>query len=158
MTARQLIVPLILPLTIILFGSITKWWYVLPVDAPDTLMVGFPLPFVCNGWHTSMSLQIFTGAFIIDFFVYFLICFLLVFFINRYVIKIKMFPVVPKILWGFSIIIITFNIWMVSVAEPIITIKRDWTMKVIATGFKLTWTYQETNTLLKLNADRKLNQ
>ena len=89
MTMKQLTWRLILPLTIISFGVFTKWWYVLPVDAPDTMMAGFPLAFVCDGWHTSMSLQIFAFELMFDFLIYFSFWFLLIIFINRYLLRIK---------------------------------------------------------------------
>src|SRR3982750_2694356 len=101
MTLKQLIWRLIFPLTVILFGTVTKWWYVLPVDAPDTMMVGFPLAFISDGWHTSMSLQIFAFEFLVDFFVYSLVCFLLVFFVNRYLTKIKISKWATGLLWTF---------------------------------------------------------
>ena len=83
MIIKQLTWRLILPLTIISFGTFTKWWYVLPGDAPDTMMVGFPLAFAGDGWFTSMSLQIFLIEFIVDFIIYFLFWFLIVLLIRR---------------------------------------------------------------------------
>lgn len=54
---KQLTLKLIIPLTVISFAIFTKWWYALPADAPDTMFHGFPFPFVCEGWHSSMTLQ-----------------------------------------------------------------------------------------------------
>ena len=79
---KQLTLKLIIPLSVISFATLTKWWYALPVDAPGTYLTGFPFPFVCNGWHTSMSLQIFAIEFFVDFLTYFLIWFL-VFFLHQ---------------------------------------------------------------------------
>lgn len=67
---KQLTWKLVLPLTIISFGTVTKWWDVKVDDYSET-MIGFPFPFVCVGWHTSLSLQIFVLEFIADVFVYF---------------------------------------------------------------------------------------
>jgi hypothetical protein len=67
-TVKNLTWKLMLPLTLMSFATFTKWWYVLPVAARDTMMTGFPLPFVCEGWHTSMSLQIFMAEFLINLF------------------------------------------------------------------------------------------
>jgi hypothetical protein len=80
---------MVLPLTVISFGTITKWWYALPVDAPDTMFTGFPFAYACPGWHTSMSLQIFVTEFIIDFLTYFLLWFVLIFCIDHFVTKVK---------------------------------------------------------------------
>ena len=64
-------VTLILPLSIISLTIFTKWWYILPVDAPDSMMYGFPIPYSCNGWHTSLSYQIFIFEFIVDLLIHF---------------------------------------------------------------------------------------
>ena len=83
MTIKQLTWRLTLPLTIISFGLFTKWWYVLPVDAPDTMMAGFPFAFVGDGWFTSMSVQIFLIELCADFIIYFLFWLVIVFFAKR---------------------------------------------------------------------------
>ena len=143
MTIKQLIWRLIFPLTIVLFGTITKWWYVFPVDAPDTMMVGFPIAFVSDGWHTSISLQIFVTEMLIDFTVYFTICFLLVFFVAHFLTKIKVPKLVTGLLWIFSTLIIVIAIWIASFPEQIIQTRRNWDMKVITTGYKFTWPHQD---------------
>jgi hypothetical protein len=56
---KELIYKRIIPLTIISFLLVTKWWYVLPIDSPHSIMIGFPLAYSCKGWHTSMSEQYF---------------------------------------------------------------------------------------------------
>jgi hypothetical protein len=130
---------LIVPLTIILFGTITKWWYVLPVDAPDTMMVGFPLAFAADGWHTSMSLQIFVLEFLFDFIIYFLFCYLLVFFVHRYMTKIKVSNWLTGLLWSFSTIIFVIAIVIASFPEQMFKLKRDWDKQVMVTGFEFIW-------------------
>jgi len=134
---------LVLPLSILSFATFTKWWYVLPVDAPDTMMSGFPLPFVCEGWHTSLSLQIFLAEFFIDLLTYFSICFLLIYLINRFVTRIK----IPKV---FAIILLTLSglisiaaIGVASERNNIIELKRPWDMEVMTTGYRFVWQFQE---------------
>jgi hypothetical protein len=68
---KKQIVQLTLALTSISMYSVTKWWYTLPVDGPDKLYWGFPLAFMGEGFHTSMSLQFFVLEFLADFLVYF---------------------------------------------------------------------------------------
>ncbi len=63
---------ILIPVTIISFAVFTKWWFTVPVDAPDTMYWGFPFAFVGEGWHTSMSLQIFVMELIADLIFYFL--------------------------------------------------------------------------------------
>jgi len=74
---KQLTWKLILPLTVISFATCNKWWYVFPVDAPDTMLTGFPFRYVGPDWHTSMSLQIFIMEFAIDILVYFTFWFMI---------------------------------------------------------------------------------
>jgi len=155
MTLKQLTWRLIFPLAIILFGTITKCWYVLPVDAPDTMMIGFPLAFVSNGWHTSMSLQIFVLEFLVDFIVYFSICFLVVFLVDRYLRKIKIPKLLTGFLWIFSTIIFALAIWIASFSEQIFKARRDWDMKIMTTGFKLTWIPQDRPDFLKYDPTQK---
>ena len=155
MKMKQVTWRLILPLTIISFGVFTKWWYVLPVDAPDTMMAGFPLAFVSDGWHTSMSLQIFLAEFTIDFLVYFLFWFLLIFFIDHYLTQIKIRKILTGILWTLSALIFTIAIIIASMPEQIIKIKRDWDMQVIMIGYKPTWKYQDRPDFAKHDPRKK---
>lgn len=155
MTTRQLIWRFILPMTIVSFGTITKWWYVLPVDAPDTIMVGFPLAFAADGWFTSMSLQIFILEFVIDFIVYLLFWFLVIFLIDRYLIRIKIPRIITGFLWILSTVIFSFAVWFSSFPEQYFKMKRDWDMKVLVTGYKLTWTFQDRPDFKKFDPGKK---
>ena len=139
MTIKQLTWRLILPLTIVSFGTFTKWWYVLPVDAPDTMMIGFPLAFASDGWHTSMSLQIFVLEFVFDFLIYFLFWLLCIFLIDKYLRRIKIPQILTGLLWTLSTIIFAVAVFIASFPEQIFEIKRDWDRQVMVTGFKLTW-------------------
>jgi hypothetical protein len=154
MTTRQLIWRFILPLTIVSFGTITKWWYVLPADAPDTMMVGFPLAFAGDGWFTSMSLQIFVLELVFDFFTYFLFWFLLIVFINGWMVKIKNAKILTGILWILSTIIFVIVIWISSVQEQVFKMKRDWDMRIMVTGYKLTWTIRDRPDFAKFNPNK----
>src|SRR5678815_3945633 len=103
---KSLTLKIVVPLTIISFATFTKWWYTLPVDAPDTMFTGFPFPFVCDGWHTSLSLQIFVTEFIADLLTYFLFWFIVIFSVNRFVIKFKIHKAITIGLWTLSGLII----------------------------------------------------
>jgi hypothetical protein len=139
---NQLTWKLILPLTVISFATITKWWYAFPIDAPDTMYSGFPLPFIGDGWHTSMSLQIFILELFVDFLTYFLFWFLLVFCINKYLAQIKTYKVVTTVLWAISGIIILGTSYTASFPEHIFFLKRPYDMEIMETGYKCVW--QET--------------
>ena len=155
MTIKQLTWRLKLPLTVVSFGTFTKWWYVLVEDAPDTMMIGFPLPYACNGWHTSMSLQIFVLEFMVDFLIYFSFWFLLIVLIHRYLKRIKISKILSGILWVFSTIIFAFAIWISSFTELNLEFKREWEMGVIKSGFKPIWIHQERPVFTEDNQEMK---
>lgn len=132
---KQLIWKVVLPLTIISFFFWTKWWYVSVDDAPNILMFGFPLIYLGEGWHTSMSLQIFIIEFFIDFFVYFLFWMLIVFCVNNYLIKIKLPKLITVLLISISVLIVLFSLWIASMPEHIYKLKRDFEIdKIIDSG------------------------
>jgi len=56
---KKTLFTILLPIIITSMLIFTKWWYVLPVDGPDVLFWGFPFAFIGEGFHTSMSFQIF---------------------------------------------------------------------------------------------------
>lgn len=153
---KQLTFTLILPLTVISFGTITKWWYALPVDAPDTLYSGFPFPFVGDGWHTSMSLQIFVLELVADFFIYFLFWFVLVFSINKYWIKIKPFKIAIIGLWTISGIIILGATFMASFPENVFHFKRTYDMEIMESGYKFVWQNTERPDYYKYHPKKKI--
>ncbi len=136
---KNLTFKLVLPLTIISFALITKWWYALPVDAPDTLFTGFPFPFECEGWHTSLSLQIFVTEFILDFLIYFLFWFTLLFCVHRFCIKIHPQKMLPFVLWTLSGLIISVAILIASNSDHVFYLKRPFEMEVMQTGYKFNW-------------------
>lgn len=140
---KLLIFKLILPLTVISFATITKWWYALPVDAPDTLYSGFPFPFVGDGWYTSMSLQIFILELFVDFFIYFLFWFSVVFCVNKYLIKIRTYKIVTIGLWTISVLIILGASYIASFPEHTFHFKRPYEMEIMETGYKFFWQHTE---------------
>lgn len=155
MALKQLIWLLVFPLTIILFGTITKWWYVLPVDAPDTMMIGFPLAFTSDGWHTSMSCQIFLLEFVVDFFVYFSGCFLIGFLITRNLTRVSIPRWVTGLIWTVSTMIFSVAVFFASFPEHTSEIKRDWERQVLATGFKFIWTHQDRPDFTNYDTNKK---
>ncbi len=140
---KRLILNIVLPLTIITFSVFTKWWYVLPVDAPDTMMIGFPLVWLSDGWHTSGSLQIFVGELILDIAAYFLVLLFVFYAINRFFIEIK----VPKMITAFCYIIVGIICFVAisigSMEEHIYTANRDFEFEVLDTGYRFIWEDQD---------------
>ena len=139
---KKLIFKLVLPLTLISVGLFTKWWYVSPDNAPDIILWGFPLPFAGDGFQTSMSLQIFVMELIIDLLVFFCFWFLVVFSINRFIIKIRVKKIITILvlsLAGFFLTNAIFDAWW---PDNMIKIKRDWNMETMETGYKFIWQKQ----------------
>ena len=127
----KIILTLVFPLTIILFGTITKWRYVYVEDGPDDFLYGFPLTFICKGWHTSMSLQIFVSELLFDFFVYFIFTLTIVAFIDRFI--------KPIGLYGIAILILSFYGLVFSNPDNIYGIKKDFKYKKVRNGYKFVW-------------------
>jgi len=136
---KSYIAKCIIPLTIISFACFTKWWYTLPLDAPDTMFAGFPLPYVCEGWHTSMSLQIFISEFIIDLLVYFSFWYLLIFLINRYVGRITINKITSIGLWSITLLTIIGTSFIAFDTNNIYYVKRPFKIEIIETGYKFIW-------------------
>ncbi|MGB0862008.1 MAG: hypothetical protein ACPGXZ_03775 [Saprospiraceae bacterium] len=140
---KQLTWKAILPLTIISFFFVSKWWYVLPIDAPDTMMGGFPLIWVSDAWHTSLAYQIFVLELIANFLLYFLFWFLVFFTINRYYFEIK----VPKALTIASLsisgLICILVLLIGTMPNHIYKVKRDFDIEVLTTGYTFFWQRRE---------------
>jgi len=98
-------------LTVLLFFLVTKGWYVLPEDAPHSIMKGFPFPYECSGWHTSMSFQIFWLPLIIDFIIYFLFTTIL-FFLSKRIFRLDISKRVTMFLFVITSPILAFNIYV----------------------------------------------
>ena len=130
---------LVLPLTILSLTIFTKWWYVLPVDAPDSMMYGFPIPYACNGWHTSLSFQIFIFEFIADFLIHFIFWFIVTALINRFVIKIKLYKIVAIFLICISGLFACGLIFIASNSTNVYKIKRPFDIEILKTGYRFFW-------------------
>ncbi len=136
---KELTYKRIIPLTIISFIVITKWWYVLPIDAPHSIMTGFPLAYSCEGWHTSMSEQYFIMEFFIDILFYFIIWFSLIYLIHRYLIKKKLNRIITIVLISLSGIFLLLSILIVSNPDNLFYLKREFETETIETQPKFIW-------------------
>jgi hypothetical protein len=152
---KYLIFKIVLPLTIISFAVVNKWWYALPIDGPDNLYYGFPLPFVGAGWHTSMSLQLFIIEFIADFLVYFLFWMLLIYSINRFTFKIKPLKIIRILLLTPAIIITLLSILIAADSNNLFFLKRPYEMEIMDSGYKFIWQEMEYPDYYKYHPERK---
>ena len=133
---KKLIWKIVLPLTLILFSTITMWRFVLIVDGVSEILTGFPLPYICPGWHTTLSYQIFISEFIIDFLIYFAFSFLIVFIVNRYIWKIRTSKKIVIALYIISGFLIADPMFLLGLNDHVYKIKNDFDTKTLETGFK----------------------
>jgi hypothetical protein len=152
---KQLTWKLILPLTIVSFAVFTKWWYALPDDAIDTVYIGFPFPFVGDGWHTSGSLQIFVLELFADISVYFLLWFIVVFCISRVLPKIKIHKIFVTGIWTICGLILICTVLIGSFQENIFYFKRPYKMEIMETGYMFHWQRIERPNYFKYHPEAK---
>lgn len=135
---KQLTWKLVLPLTVISFVVFTKWWHV-EIDGFGEILSGFPLPFVCSGWHTSLSLQIFVLELVTDVLVYFSFWFFIIMTATK---TVKSFRVPKSVTTAlvatsglFTMILILFAIN----PENIYTTTRPFDIEIKRTGYRFIW-------------------
>ena len=137
----KLIWKLIIPLTIISFGLITKWWFAIPIDAPDSMLYGFPLPFICQAWHTSMAYQFFVLELLLDIIVYFSVWVLIIFAIHKFLIPILIPKSIVVIVYILAISVI--SLWGILIVlghhDNVYHLKRDFEFKEIDSGIAVIW-------------------
>jgi hypothetical protein len=152
---KKLIWKLVIPLTVLSFILFTKWWYTLPRDAPDTIFYGFPLPYVCDGWHTSLSLQFFCAPFLIDAICYFLFWFIIIFCIHRYCIRIIIPKTITALLLSFMCLSLGFSVFVISNKDNLFYWKKNFDMEIMTTGYKFLWQQQERSDYYKYHPEKK---
>jgi len=128
---------LVLPLTIISFVTITEWWYVAFIDGPNEVLKGFPFPYVCRGWHTSMSLQIYVLEFIADILTYFIFWFLVVYCCHRFIVPIHLSKRISAFLLVTSGIVLILGGIILGNPNNIFKLKRKDEIVIEETGVHL---------------------
>jgi hypothetical protein len=136
---KRLTWKLIFPLTIISLTVFTKWWYVLPVDAADSMMYGFPFPYACDGWHTSLSYQIFMTEFLGNLLIHLTFWFVIVMLTNRFIIEIRLHKVITIVLLTIAGIFLSGLILIASDSNNIFKVKRQFDIEILKTGYKFIW-------------------
>jgi hypothetical protein len=127
------------PLSIISFVVVTKWWYALPLDARQTFYWGFPYAFVAEGWQTSGALQFFMLEGLADLSIYFAFWFLFTYiFLRKTVIK-RIHRLTSGLLWSIAFFVIIIAGIIIFNSYPSIKMKRDYDWKIINSGYKFIW-------------------
>jgi hypothetical protein len=135
---KQLTWKLVLPLTIISFAIFTKWWHVEIYDDREILR-GFPLPFVCPGWHTSLSLQIFILELIVDILVYFSFWFFIIMAANKTVKSFRIPKPVTITLLATSGLFTVFLVLLAVNPDNIYKPTREFDIEIMETGYRFVW-------------------
>lgn len=132
----RLISRMIIPITIISFFSLTKWWHAQPVDAPDTMYTGFPLIYQGTGWATSLSLQIFILEYIFDVLVYFLFWVIVITTIDHFIFKIKLYRPITITLWIMCSLMIILTVMIDINPDNNYYLKRPYDIKILESGYR----------------------
>ncbi len=130
---KKLIWKLVLPLTVLSFLFVTKSWLAHVIDGADKYMRGFPLICESQGFHTSMSIQIFVVEFLFNLFIYFLLWYLIVFLFNRFILKIKIRKVIYRLLIFLSVFSIALYISILATSDVELKLTRDFDVEVKST-------------------------
>ncbi|WAC42556.1 hypothetical protein [Pedobacter sp. SL55] len=135
----KLILSLVLPLSIILFGTVTYWRYVAVEDGPDEFLYGFPLPAICSGWHTSLSLQIFVSELVFNYLFYFTFLMLVIGLIDRYLKPITVKKYIKIGLYALAMVILLGYGFVFANPDHIFKTERDFNYQQTRSGFKFLW-------------------
>ncbi len=132
---KQLTWKLVIPFTILSFVFFAKLWHV-DIHGFNETLKGFPLPYVCKGWHTSMSLQVFVVELIVDVLVHFSFWFLVVLNIVKFVGPFKMprFVTIPLLVVTGPILVMLIVVALMP--EHMYYLKRPFEIDVINTEYR----------------------
>jgi hypothetical protein len=136
---KQLSIKLAVALSLLSMFLLTKWWFALPVDGPDKLYWGFPFACMGEGFHTSMSYQIFVIECIANFAVYFSFWVVLILSVNKLVPNFKIPGLISKIIWSMALLVCIGFVGLISISNPIFHFKRPYDWKIIETGAAFIW-------------------
>jgi hypothetical protein len=133
---KKIIFRLTLPLTLISFGIITKWWYGIAIDAKDVFFYGFPMIYKCEGFHTSLSTQYFLTEMAINLLTYFVFWLIITLVVNR-IWKINIPKRISKIFWiGFTVLFLGFA-YLSNDLDDRYIMKRNFDVKIFDSGFTI---------------------
>ena len=128
-----------LSISIILFTLVTKWWYVVPVDGRETSMLGFPLPYSAEAWHTSMARQYFAVEFLVDFSLYFLLSWALMQIITRRTIGGTWMRGLRWSVFIIAVLLLLMNLLWILQPNNLFYWTRDFEYELIDSGIQWWW-------------------
>jgi hypothetical protein len=125
-----------LPITVISFIALTKQWTILPVDAPNSILYGFPLPYSCTGWHTSMSRQFFILELVVDFLCYYAFWTLFFYFLRKLHIHIRPPKIVKYAVLAITVLLLSASLAAAFLFDNTFQVQRDFDFEVLGTAIK----------------------
>ncbi|MFM1932947.1 MAG: hypothetical protein RL226_2250 [Bacteroidota bacterium] len=134
-----LLQPLTLPITVISMFLVTKYWFAVPVDGPDKLFWGFPFAFIGEGFHTSMSFQIFLLELLADFIIYYLSLSILSYGISRFFRIPPAHKLLSRVIWSIALILLFGFGLLIGTSNPLFSVKRDYDWHILQTGAVVLW-------------------
>ena len=133
---KKLLFRLTFPLTLISFGTITKWSYGIVIDGTDEFFYGFPLIYKCRGFHTSGSTQYFMTEMAINILTYFGFWLITTWTLNRFW-KINIPKLISKIFWiGFGVLFLGF-VYLSNNLDDRYLMKRDFDVEIFDNGISI---------------------
>lgn len=135
---KKLTFKLVLPLTVIVFFAFTRWICAEVVDAPNSVLQGFPLPYDCPTWASSLALQFFVVEFLFDFFTYLIILFTITYLVNRFAFQIRPHKILTIALYIIAAGILSFQILLYSI-DTTFYLHRSFDIRVIGSKFGFFW-------------------
>uniref|UniRef100_UPI004047D62E hypothetical protein n=1 Tax=Mariniflexile sp. TaxID=1979402 RepID=UPI004047D62E len=102
-------------------------------------MIGFPLPYFCEGWHTSGSEQFFILEFLFDFFLYFMFWLLIIYLINGFIVKIQFSKIFRVTLLVIAFLLLLTNGIFTFMPENVFSIKREFGIEIKESQYKFIW-------------------
>lgn len=125
-----------LPLTIITFLLLTKWWYGIAIDAKDVFFYGFPFIHKCEGFHTSMSTQYFLVEMVVNFLIYFATWLLITSILYKFI-KFKIPKLMSNIFWICFGVLFSLMFYLSFEFDDRYLIKRDFKVEIFDSGFTI---------------------
>ncbi len=133
---KQIFFRFTLPLTFLSFEVMNKWWYGVAIDAKDVYMMGFPLIYKSEAFHTSLASQYFLLELSVDLVFYLLMALLVTVIIGQF--KSIWIPgILAMIYWiGFGVLLSGF-VYSSTVFDDQYVLKRDFEVKIFDSGITL---------------------
>jgi len=134
---KKVISVFVLPLTLISFIGITKWWYIRVEDGPEVIAKGFPLIYSCPGFHTSLSTQFFVCEFILDLVCYFLAWLVVLFAFRKSAGRLTERRIVPIVLWLLTLLVYVWPLLTLLNPDNVFYLNRDFKVETRDYGIDL---------------------